>query len=218
MRIAVLGAGAIGALVAGYLKLKGEDVSLVGKPESVSAIRQHGLLISGVRGNIKVEVPSYEMLAVKPDLLILATKTQDVDKALRDNLSLLKDTLILATQNGVQAENIIAGVLPREHIISSIIMFGSTYLEPGRVTHNFEGSWILGSLFNRNDKIVPVSMVLDKAFPAVISEDILGMKYLKIFVNANNCIPAILGVSMQEAFSDTQVSRISVAKIGRAHV
>jgi 2-dehydropantoate 2-reductase len=211
MRIAVLGAGAIGALVAGYLKLKGEDVSLVGKPESVSAIRQHGLLISGVRGNIKVEVPSYEMLAVKPDLLILATKTQDVDKALRDNLSLLKDTLILATQNGVQAENIIAGVLPRENIISSIIMFGSTYLEPGRVTHNFEGSWILGSLFNRNDKIVPVSMVLDKAFPAVISEDILGMKYLKIFVNANNCIPAILGVSMQEAFSDTQVSRISVA-------
>ena len=36
------------------------------------------------------------------------------------------------------------------------------------------------------------------------------MKYLKIFVNANNCISAILGVSMQEAFSDIDVSRISI--------
>ncbi len=38
----------------------------------------------------------------------------------------------------------------------------------------------------------------------------MGMKYLKIFVNANNCIPAILGVSMQEAFSDLEISRISI--------
>jgi 2-dehydropantoate 2-reductase len=37
------------------------------------------------------------------------------------------------------------------------------------------------------------------------------MKYLKIFVNANNCIPAILGRSMQETFSDLQMSRISIA-------
>jgi 2-dehydropantoate 2-reductase len=54
-------------------------------------------------------------------------------------------------------------------------------------------------------------MVLDKVFPTVISEDILGMKYLKVFVNANNCIPAILGLSMQDAFSDPQISEISIA-------
>jgi 2-dehydropantoate 2-reductase len=37
------------------------------------------------------------------------------------------------------------------------------------------------------------------------------MKYLKIFVNANNCIPAILGRSMQESFSDLEISSISIA-------
>ncbi|MCX5714378.1 MAG: hypothetical protein NT033_06130 [Candidatus Omnitrophica bacterium] len=37
------------------------------------------------------------------------------------------------------------------------------------------------------------------------------MKYLKVFVNANNCIPAILGLSMQEAFSDIQISKVSIA-------
>ena len=37
------------------------------------------------------------------------------------------------------------------------------------------------------------------------------MKLLKGFVNANNCIPALLGMSMQEAFSDARVSSIAMA-------
>jgi len=92
------------------------------------------------------------------------------------------------------------------------VMFGSTLLEPNRIVHNFEGSWILGKRFldNPDRELIDVSVVLDNAFPIVISEDIRGMKYLKIFVNANNCIPAIIGKSMQESFADLQLSRISI--------
>ncbi|MDD2679719.1 MAG: ketopantoate reductase family protein [Candidatus Omnitrophica bacterium] len=213
MTIAVIGAGAIGSLVAGYLKAEDEDIYLVGHGEAVKAVKENGLKISGVRGDFKVNISIYEELVSKPDLLILATKTQDSEAALRQNLGLIKDSIILTTQNGIQAENIVSSFLPKKNIISSIVMFGATYLEPGRVVHNFEGSWILGNSFSEdfNANIVPVSLILNKAFPTVISENILGMKYLKIFVNANNCIPAILGVSMQEAFSDQQVSQISIA-------
>ena len=56
-----------------------------------------------------------------------------------------------------------------------------------------------------------MSLVLDKAFPAIISEEIKGMKYLKIFANANNCLPGIIGKNMQEVFSDLDISRISIA-------
>jgi 2-dehydropantoate 2-reductase len=91
-------------------------------------------------------------------------------------------------------------------------MFGATYLEAGKVVHNFEGNWIIGNIFgNNNAKVVRVSSVLSKIFPIIVSHDIKGMKYLKIFINANNCIPAILGMSMQEAFSDLEISRISIA-------
>ncbi|MFA5286698.1 MAG: 2-dehydropantoate 2-reductase [Candidatus Omnitrophota bacterium] len=212
MKIAVIGAGAIGALVAGYLKLKGEDVLLVGRPESIRAINKDGLKISGVRGSFKVEIPAQVALTYKPEVLILATKTQDITSALKDNIGLIQDSIILTTQNGVQAEKIVSGYLSQEKIISSIVMFGSTYLNPGEVVHNFEGSWILGSIFgNRLDtKVLSLSSVLDRAFPTLLSEDILGMKYLKIFVNANNCIPAILGVSIQEAFSDLEICRVSI--------
>ncbi len=213
MRIAVIGAGAIGCLVAGYLKEKGEEVTLVGRSSAVRAIKENGLAISGVRGNFLVRIGISDTLNYIPDLAILTTKTQDIDSVLQVNCCLLRNSLFLTTQNGVQADNLVAKYLDQEKIISSIVMFGATYLEPGKVVHNFEGSWVLGSLFNPKliESLISVSLVLDKAFPAIISEEIKGMKYLKIFANANNCLPGIIGKSMQEVFSDLDISRISIA-------
>ena len=45
MKIAVIGSGAIGGLVAGYLKHRKEDVFLVGRRKSVEAIAKDGLHI-----------------------------------------------------------------------------------------------------------------------------------------------------------------------------
>jgi 2-dehydropantoate 2-reductase len=212
MRIAVIGAGAIGSLVAGYLKLNGEDVSLIGHPDSVKAIRENGLKISGTRGSFDIRIDAEEKLKLNPELVILATKTQDIPAALEENLPYIQGSTLLTTQNGIQADTIAAKYLPRENIISSIVMFGATYLEPAKIEHNFEGKWILGRVFAKTEeKVKGISEVLSKAFLVVVTEDLKGMKYLKIFVNANNCIPAILGVSMQEAFSDIDISRVSIA-------
>ena len=90
-------------------------------------------------------------------------------------------------------------------------MFGSTYVKPGEVTFNFEGDWILGKPFELADeRLHEIATVLKKAFPVSISEDILGMKWLKLFVNFNNCIPALIGKSMQETFADLDLCRLSI--------
>ncbi|MDP3732122.1 MAG: ketopantoate reductase family protein [Candidatus Omnitrophota bacterium] len=212
MRIAVIGAGAIGNLVAGYLKLKGQDVLLIGRNDSVGVIKEKGLQISGVRNNFNIQIDVSERLSQNSDLVILTTKTQDVERAVKENLRFIEGASILTTQNGVQSDSIVAKYIPNANIISSIVMFGATYLEPGKVVHNFEGNWIMGSISGKNDgQITKVSEVLNKIFPTIVAENIQGMKYLKIFVNANNCISAILGRSMQEAFSDINISRISIA-------
>ena len=212
MRIAVIGAGAIGGLAAGYLKNKGEDVSLIGHADSVKAIKEKGLVIRGIRGDFNIKIEALTRFESSPELVILATKTQDIAAALKDNLKFIQDAVILTTQNGVRADDITAGYLPRENIISSIVMFGATCLLPGEIVHNFEGSWIIARAFAKNDdRVIEVSKALNQAFPAIVAEDLKGMKSLKIFVNANNCIPAILGKSMQESFSDPQVSQVSIA-------
>ncbi|MFA5092802.1 MAG: 2-dehydropantoate 2-reductase [Candidatus Omnitrophota bacterium] len=213
MRIAVIGAGAIGCLVAAYLKEKGQEVTLVSQTKAVKIVQNQGILVSGVRGNLSVQIPVADTLNYIPDLAILATKTQDVNAALQNNSHLLQNANFLTIQNGVRSDKLAACYVPAEKIISSIVMFGATSLEPGKVVHNFEGSWVLGGFAHPapSASLLAVSLVLDKIFPTVISENITGMKYLKIFVNANNCLPAITGKSMQEVFSDLAISRISVA-------
>jgi 2-dehydropantoate 2-reductase len=212
LKIAVIGAGAIGGLVAGYLKFRQANVSLVGRHSTVTAIQLNGLSISGTRGNIKVNIDITESLSATPDMAIFTVKTQDCERAIKDNLKFLKETTLITTQNGIQADTIVARYIPAENIISSIIMFGATFLEPGKIVHNFEGPWVIGRLSGPVDaKLNTARSILKECFPMVVSDDIKGMKYLKIFLNANNCIPAILGSSMQEAFSDVEVSRIGIA-------
>jgi len=212
MKIAVIGGGAIGGLVAGYLKLQNEDVVLVGRPEAGEAVRQNGLEISGVRGNFNIPINVAEKLDSPVDLAILATKTQDVGNAMLDNLRFIQEAAVLTTQNGIRADDIATRYAPAENIVSSIVMFGATYLEPAKIVHNFEGKWIIGSPFAKDaGKLMGINRLLNKVFPTVVTDELKGMKYLKIFVNANNCIPALLGVSMQEAFADPKVSEIAIA-------
>jgi 2-dehydropantoate 2-reductase len=212
MKIAVIGAGAIGGLVAGYLKQEGEDVFLVGRPEVAEAVRQRGLEISGVRGNFNIPISIVEKLDSPADLAVLATKTQDIGSALADNLRFLQEATVLTTQNGIRADDLVTRYIPAANVVSSIVMFGATFLEPAKIVHNFEGKWIIGSMFAKDTgKLMGINRLLNKIFPTVVTDDLKGMKYLKIFINANNCIPAILGVSMQEAFADPRISEIAIA-------
>jgi uncharacterized repeat protein (TIGR04076 family) len=90
-------------------------------------------------------------------------------------------------------------------------MFGATYLEPGKIVHNFEGKWVLGKPYAKNDdKVKKIVEILNKVSATEITESIMGMKWLKVFVNANNCIPAICGKSMQECFANLDLCEVSI--------
>lgn len=211
MKIAIIGAGAIGGLVAGYLADKDEEVVLVAHPEQFTAISQSGLNIEGIRGRLSVRLPVKRQLDEKIDLTILATKIEDLEKAISENFTYLKETRILTVQNGVRAEELVAKRLGKDNLFTSIVMFGATYLAPGKIVHNFEGDWILGRIDNRTKVgLAEIRKVTAKIFSSPLSDEIMGMKWLKLFINANNCLPAILGKSMQETFKNISICKISL--------
>lgn len=211
LNICVIGAGAIGGLVAAYLRQKMRKAYLVGKPEQLRAIRMNGLRIEGAKGSIFLEMPIRERMEERADVVVLAVKTQDVQATIDSNREFLRDSLIVTTQNGVRTETIIARSLGEKNIIASIVMFGATYLEPGVITHNFDGDWIIGRAFGANDeKIKEIAEEFAPAFKTVVADNITAMKWTKLFLNANNCIPAILGKSMQETFADIEMAKLSI--------
>ena len=211
MTIAVIGAGAIGGVVAAYLKKAGEDVVLVGKKDQAEAINSKGLTIKGVRGAENIHLMGLTKLDREYDLVIFAVKTQDIEEAFMANSGFLEHSLVLTTQNGVQADNLLSSHFERDQQLSSIVMFGATYVKPGEITFNFEGDWIIGRPLKTLDPTAHrIGETLGKAFKVVMSPDIIGMKYLKLFVNFNNCIPALVGKSMQETFADMDMCRLSI--------
>ncbi|MDD4987206.1 MAG: 2-dehydropantoate 2-reductase [Dehalococcoidales bacterium] len=217
MKIAVIGAGAIGALVAGYLGREGVDVTLVGRATDVPVIHSGGLVIDGVRGNVVVPVKVTDRIEKGFSLVILTVKTQDIESVLKENVKALGDVALLTVQNGVRAEEIVRELIPKENIISSIVMFGSTYLEAGRILHNFEGDWVIGRAFAPNNGIIDsIVDLLAVAFSVRITEKITGMKWLKLFLNLNNCLPALTGKSMQETFYHPGISCLSIRLLSEA--
>ena len=211
MNIAVIGAGAIGSIVAAYLTKAGQDVVLVGREAQVKEICGNGLKIRGARGEETIKVKALTRLDQQYDLVIFTVKTQDVETAVSENFGFLRDSLILSSQNGVQADLHLKENFCQENMFSSIVMFGATYIQPGEVTFNFEGDWIIGKPFESVDgKTQEIATLLGTAFPVVVSEDIVGMKWLKLFINFNNCILALTGKSMQETFADIDLCRLSI--------
>lgn len=214
MRIAVIGAGAIGSIVAGYLVKSGhriEDVLLVARQDHVEAINKNGLRIKSGEGEETIRVKAALKLDQEYDLVIFTVKTQDIEQAFQDNHEFLEKGMIMTTQNGVQADNLLSCHFDPQRMISSIVMFGATYTKQGKTTFNFPGDWIIGKPYGANDeKVHSVAGIFEKAFSVVVTPDIMGMKWLKLFVNFNNCIPALIGKSMQETFSDMDFCKLSV--------
>ncbi len=212
MTIAIIGAGAIGSVVAAYLTKAGEDVVLVGRKDQVEAIKKNGLSVAGARGEENFSVQALTQLDREYDLVIFTVKTQDIEEAWSKNQAFLKKCLVLSSQNGVQSDTILAKHFGKERLYSSIVMFGATYTKPGEVVFNFEGDWIVGKPFAANDEsVLKIEQILKKAFQVTVSENITGMKWLKLFVNFNNCIPALAGKSMQETFADMDLCRLSIS-------
>lgn len=211
-RIAVIGAGAIGSIVAANLTKAGVDVVLVGRQDQVDAINKNDLVVKKFDGQETVRVKALPKLDREYDLVIFTVKTQDIEDAYQANHQYLPVIAnILTTQNGVQADNLLSSHFEPERIISSIVMFGATYTKPGEVTYNFPGDWIIGKPFSANDlRVAETEEILNKAFSVVVTGEIVGMKWLKLFVNFNNCIPALVGKSMQETFSDFDFCRLSI--------
>ncbi len=211
MKIAVIGAGGVGSVIGGLLARAGEDVTLIGRQPHVDAINSHGLLIDGALGERRIPVAARERLDFSPDLALLGVKMQDIEATIREAQPHIASTLLLTLQNGVRADDLLAGLMDKASIASGVVVFGATYLEPGKVTYSPAGRLVVGNPFGPvTENVRNVAAVLNKALPTHISEDIRGAHWTKLIINENNALPAITGLSLQQLNTASQMRRLSV--------
>ena len=105
MKICVIGAGAIGGMIAVKLSLSGEDVSVIDRGSHLDAIKRDGLTLrwhDGAVLNAKVRACENAAEAGKQDLVVLAAKSYDLDRAVQHIDDLLgPETMVMTVQNGI---------------------------------------------------------------------------------------------------------------------
>jgi 2-dehydropantoate 2-reductase len=219
MKIAVIGAGAVGSVIGGLLARAGEDVTLIGRRAHVDAVNRSGLFIDGALGRMRVHVSARERLDFTPELALLTVKTQAVAATAREVQPYVGEAPVVTAQNGVRGDELAAGVLGKENILSSVVVFGATFLEPGTVTYAPPGTLVLGVPFGPvHARAKTIAAVLDKAIPTRLSDNIHGAHWTKLIINENNALPAVTGLSIQEINRQPALSRLAVLLMKEAAV
>lgn len=144
MKIAVMGAGAIGCYFGARLALAGEEVHFIGRGSAhYQAMRDQGLRIISPHGDAYLEKvnTATDPKSVGPvDFVLFCVKLWDLDQAAEQIKPLLRsDTAIYSFQNGIYAEGRLAELLGSKHVIGGYAATPATVIEPG-VVRQF-GQW-----------------------------------------------------------------------------
>ena len=205
MRIAVMGAGAVGGYFGGVLAHQGEDVVLIARGAHGDAIAKNGLKVDSHWGsfNVKVPVTDDPSSIGLVDLVLYCTKLYSNDEALPSIERMIgSSTSILTIQNGVTSGSIIAGYYGWDHVLQ-----GATYIESGIAGdgHIHQSGSTARIEFGEKDgsdseRTTAILKLLDrKGIQAVVSSNMLDALWNKmVMVGAIGTIMAASRASLPE--------------------
>nr|WP_314718740.1 2-dehydropantoate 2-reductase [uncultured Fretibacterium sp.] len=202
MKIAILGAGAMGCLYGGTLAEAGHEVVLIDVwKEHVEALNTSGLQIEEpdrIRRieNIRAVTHPSETGAV--ELVIVFVKATLTEQAAREAFCLVgEETMVLTLQNGLGNVEKLNSVMGLSHVIAGTTGHGSTLLGPGRIRHAGTGETVIGEQSGgRSERIAALASTFNHAGIATkISENVMGLIWTKLIVNVGiNALTAVTGM------------------------
>ena len=134
MRIAVLGPGGVGALLAGALDRAGHEVIVVAREETVAVIAEEGLRVSSVTlGDFVARPRAVERLREPVEALIVATKFGGLEAALERIDA--EPAMVLPLLNGLDHLAVLRRVFGADTVLAGAIRVEADRPAPGVVVH-----------------------------------------------------------------------------------
>jgi 2-dehydropantoate 2-reductase len=202
LRMTILGSGSVGLAIAASYAQAGQDVTLLARAAAVPQLRKHGITVSGVSGDHRIEPrrlkvsdaehPDPEDIAC--DVLVVATKAYQVHDVLKGLMQRARPAdaprAVLLLQNGWGSADEARAMLPDgSAIFSSIMMIGIERRSPTHV--NVQASPIrVGTLFGASADLMREAVERGKTgFLPIIYEDPIEPAILNKFL-FNTCLTA----------------------------
>jgi len=193
MKIAIAGAGAMGASFGFLLAEAGHNVILIdGWDRQVEKIKSDGLTfeINGKATTKKMDI--YYPHEVKHrvndiELVILFTKAMQLDSMLSDiQDALTANTKVLCLLNGMGHEEVVARYVPKENFLLGNTLWSAALLEPGSVKLYPGGNVNLKNRDpkSKDDAIKVVDVLSEAGISANYADEVMASIYKKLCVNA----------------------------------
>lgn len=218
----VIGAGAVGGITAALLKKNGYDVEIVCKYDDYAKlISQEGILVTGACGRFRVKLKAYASVTdvkEKKDIILLATKANDMTDAAALAKNVLKDDgYLISLQNGL-CEDDLMNVVGKDRVIGCVTGWGATMESQGNLIMTSEGDFILGYPGRkRDDFLFMLSGIMSSVVPAKTTDNIIGHLYSKLIINS--CITSlgsVCGLYLGKMLSIGKIRRIFIEIIREA--
>ena len=210
MKIAIIGAGAIGGYVGVKLALSGEDVTFMVRGNNLDAIRRNGMKLimndgsEHIANNVKAS-NNYEATGPQ-DLVILAMKAHQLEAVATDVPKLFgPDTVVVTMQNGIpywyfhkhggelqesQVHSVdptgaILQNIPASRVLGCVVYPASELIQPGVVKHIEGDRFPIGELDGSiSDRVTRISECFVKAgLKAPVLDNIRAEIWLKLWGN-----------------------------------
>lgn len=195
----MLGAGGVGGYFGARLALAGHDVRFIARGAHAEAMRAGGLRVKSDLGDaqlrpVAVFTETRDVGAV--DLVVVAVKLWDTETAVRAILPLLgTSTAVMSLQNGIDKDEIVAGVVGRERVLGGVTYVLANLAEPGLVVHSGSLQRVrVGELDGGRSARVDavVAAFVDGGIDAAASTDIRRATWEKfVFLAANSAVTAV---------------------------
>ena len=140
MRIAIMGAGALGCYFGGRLAAAGHEVVFIARGAQLKALTTQGLRIESGKGNLTlkaVEATDDPAKAGIADVILFLVKNYHVEEAARQMLPMVgPQTMIVTGQNGVSAPERVEVITGKGSLVPGVVRMPASIPEPSVVLHN----------------------------------------------------------------------------------
>ena len=216
LKVAVLGAGAMGCLFGGLLSEKGLNVTLIDVwKEHVDEINKNGLKMDGHGGDrfIKVPATSDPSTIGKVDAVIVMCKATALEPALKSIINIIGDkTVFMSFQNGIGHEAIIKSIVGDEKVIGGTTTQASNILGPGHImNHAALPSWIGEYDGGITDRITEIADTFTAHnLEMIAAEDVKKRKWMKLFaLTAIGPLSAIFDLHHTDLYINNNANDVS---------
>ena len=223
MKVAVVGAGAMGSLFGGLLAEAGAEVWLIDIwAAHVDAVNKQGLEIEreGRTRTIRLQATMDPETISNCDLVIVFVKsTHTGDAALTAKRIAGPQGLVLTLQNGMGNADRIAKDVNPSNVIAGTTSYGATMLGPGKIRHAGVGLTTIGMWHNgEGDKAEKVAAFFSKAgIETKVAPDVRSIVWGKLLINVGiNAITALTGIKNGELLDLEATIALSRAAVEEA--